>query len=71
MTDKEIGRRLQSLIEAEGMTIKSFAERIGYLPESIGKFCCGAYSLPAPAIIIISKALGTTPNKLLGFDGNL
>lgn len=61
-----LGERIQSLLEARGMTRKELAEASGLTEAAISRYVNGTRNPKSISISAIAKALNVTSDELLG-----
>ncbi len=67
MTNEEIGSRIKSERESQGMTLKDVADKIGVATSTIQRYEAGAIQkIKLPVIEAIAKNLGVNPAWLVG-----
>lgn len=67
MTNEEIGNRIKSERESQGMTLKDVADKIGVATSTIQRYEAGAIQkIKLPVIEAIAKNLGVNPAWLVG-----
>ena len=65
---RSIGNRIRVIRMIHGLTIESFAKKLGVSKQYIASVESSLGSVTVPTIMAISDALGVTPNVLLGYD---
>ncbi|RGZ07363.1 XRE family transcriptional regulator [Hungatella hathewayi] len=64
-----IGERIRGLREKQEMTQTELAEKIGSTKQTVYKYENGVVTnIPYDKLILLAKALGTTPSSLMGWD---
>ena len=62
-----IGERIRGLREKQEMTQTELAEKIGSTKQTVYKYENGVVTnIPYDKLILLAKALGTTPSSLMG-----
>lgn len=64
-----IGERIRGLREKQEMTQTELAEKIGSTKQTVYKYENGVVTnIPYDKLILLAKALGTTPSSLMGWE---
>lgn len=64
--ETEIGRRIRLAREESGLTVEEFAKRLDLTPDAIQRLQRGESVVQWLRLAAVAKALGKTPNDLLG-----
>ena len=65
MSSEELGGRIRTLLDANGMTQRQLAERVGATESAVSKYVKGEREPRAEVLANIATALGTTSEYLL------
>lgn len=66
METKELGSRIQNLLNEQGISRKEFAEMTGLTEAAISRYCTGAREPKSVTLASIANALGVSVDELLG-----
>lgn len=66
METKELGRKIQSLLDERGISRKEFAAMTGLTEAAISRYCTGAREPKSITLATIANALGVSVDELLG-----
>jgi transcriptional regulator with XRE-family HTH domain len=65
-TDTAIGRRVAAWRKAAGLSQQDLGDTLGVTFQQIQKYETGKNRVSSSALIVLAKALGTTPETLMG-----
>ncbi len=66
METKELGCRIQRLLNEQGISRKEFAAMTGLTEAAISRYCTGAREPKSVTLATIANALGVSVDELLG-----
>ncbi len=66
METKELGRRIQRMLDEQGISRKEFAAMTGLTEAAISRYCTGAREPKSVTLATIANALGVSVDELLG-----
>ena len=66
MDTKELGTRIQSMLDARRISRKEFAAMTGLTEAAISRYCTGAREPKSITLATIANALGVSVDELLG-----
>lgn len=66
MNTKELGQRIQRMLNEQGISRQEFAAMTGLTEAAISRYCTGAREPKSVTLGIIANALGVSVNELLG-----
>ncbi len=66
MDTKELGGRIQNLLDEQGISRKEFAAMTGLTEAAISRYCTGAREPKSVTLAVIANALGVSVDELLG-----
>lgn len=66
MDTKELGKRIQSLLNEQGISRKEFSAMTGLTEAAISRYCTGAREPKSVTLATIANALGVSVDSLLG-----
>lgn len=66
METKELGSRIQRLLDKQGISRKEFAAMTGLTEAAISRYCTGTREPKSVTLATIANALGVSVDELLG-----
>lgn len=66
METKELGGRIQKLLDKQGISRKEFAAMTGLTEAAISRYCTGSREPKSVTLAAIANALGVSVDELLG-----
>ena len=66
MSPKELGKKIQSLLDEQGISRKEFSAMTGLTEAAISRYCTGAREPKSVTLATIANALGVSVDELLG-----
>ena len=63
---KELGRKIQSLLDEQGISRKEFSAMTGLTEAAISRYCTGVREPKSMTLATIANALGVSVDELLG-----
>ena len=64
---RKLGLRLRQLREEQGLSIADLAKLTAMKPSDINTIEAGELDIPITTIVVLARALGTTPARLLTY----